>query len=334
MLRKRNVLLLISLASLAFLSFAGCGGDETTTTTPPSAKAPTVTTAAVSSITQTTAACGGNVTSNGGSAVTARGVCWSTSSSPTTANDTTMNGTGTGAFTSSLTGLTSNTPYYVRAYATNSVGTGYGAAVQCTTAISYGTVTDYDGNVYQTVTIGTQEWMAENLRVRHYRNGEEIPHVGGNSAWTALLSGAWCSPQGDTLLAATYGRLYNWYAVADVRGLAPAGWHVPSDAEWQTLMDFLGGESVAGGKLKETGISHWMDPNNGATNETGFSARGAGHRNWDGDYLYFHVSAWFWSSTQESDPRAWYRTLYSYYTAAGRANYDKRDGFSIRCVKD
>jgi uncharacterized protein (TIGR02145 family) len=333
MLGKSNMPQAVLCVSIALLSLAGCGDDETTTPTP-SDKAPTATTVAVGSITQTTAQSGGNVTSDGGAAVTARGVCWSTGSSPTTANDTTMNGTGTGSFTSSLTGLTPNTPYYVRAYAVNSVGTSYGGAVQFTTAISYGTVTDYDGNVYQTVTIGTQEWMAKNLRVTHYRNGEAIPNVTGNAAWEALSSGAWCSYNNDAPLLATYGCLYNWHAVGDVRGLAPAGWHVPSDAEWQTLLDYLGGDMAAGGKLKEEGLAHWADPNGGATNETGFSALPAGHRNWNGSYLNILTQAYYWSSTAENDANAWYRSLYYDNAGTSRNNYLKRDGFSIRCVKD
>ena len=203
-----------------------------------------------------------------------------------------------------------------------------------TAAISYGTVTDIDGNGFTTVAIGTQEWMAENLRVTHYRNGGEIPNVTGNAAWTALTSGARCSPENDTLLVATYGNLYNWYAVSDGRGLAPDGWHVPSDTEWQTLLDFLGGDMAAGGKLKETDFAHWLTPNTGATNETGFSAMAAGHRNWNGDYLNFTMSALFWSSTPYNDPNAWYRSLYHDNAGVGRANYLKKDGFSIRCVKD
>lgn len=331
MLRRFHAALVCICAACSLLSFAGCGDDETTA---PDNKIPTVTSTVVTSITQTTAQSGGTITSDGGDEVTARGVCWSADSSPTTADNKTSDGTGTGAFTSSLAGLTPNTPYYVRAYATNSVGTGYGSAVSFTTAISYGSVTDIDGNVYQTVVIGTQEWMAENLTVTHYRNGEEIPNVAGDVEWTALSSGAWCSPNDDAGLVATYGRLYNWYAVSDTRGLAPAGWHVPSDAEWQTLMDFLGGDMVAGGKLKETGLAHWIDPNSGATNETGFSGLPAGHRNWDGTYFELHTNAWFWSSTQMNDPNAWYRTLYFNNAGVARANYLKRDGFSIRCVKD
>jgi len=196
------------------------------------------------------------------------------------------------------------------------------------------TVTDIDGNEYEIITIGTQEWMAENLKVTHYRNGDEIPNVTENAAWTVLTSGAWCSPQNDALLIGTYGRLYNWHAVNDARGLAPDGWHVPSDAEWQTLMDYLGGISVAGGKLKEAGLEHWAAPNGGATNETDFSGLPAGQRNWNGGYFSFLIQAYFWSSTQDDDTEAWYWCLYYDHASAARDDYLKLDGFSIRCVKD
>jgi uncharacterized protein (TIGR02145 family) len=118
---------------------------------------------------------------------------------------------------------------------------------------SSGTVTDIDGNVYQTVTLGGQVWMAENLKVTRYRNGDPIPCVNDASAWSGLSTGAYCHYNNDFNNAAIYGRLYNWYAVSDSRNIAPGGWHVPTDTEWQTLVDLLGGSSVAGGKMKTTG---------------------------------------------------------------------------------
>jgi uncharacterized protein (TIGR02145 family) len=235
---------------------------------------PTLSTTAASSITTTSATSGGNVISDGGATVTARGVCWSTNQNPTIDNSKTSNDIGTGSFTSNLTGLTANTIYYVRAYATNSMGTAYGNQVtfKTTTDVETNTVTDIDGNIYHTVTIGTQVWMVENLKTTKYRNGDPIPNVTGN-AWAALTTGAYCWYNNDAATyKATYGALYNWYAVADSRNIAPTGWHVPTDAEWTTLTTFLGGESVAGGKLKETGTNHWTSPNTGATNETGFTA--------------------------------------------------------------
>lgn len=152
---------------------------------------------------------------------------------------------------------------------------------------SNATVKDIDGNQYQTVKIGSQVWMKENLKVTRYRNGDPIPRVTVNSEWVDLATGAYCACYNDEgTTAFTYGYLYNWYAVDDRRNLAPAGWHVPTDAEWQILMDYLGGEILAGGKLKETGTSHWASPNTGATNESGFTARPGGIRGFD--YGRFH----------------------------------------------
>ena len=215
---------------------------------------PTLSTFDPSAITTTTAISGGNITSNGGNAVTVRGVCWGTVPNPTTDNSKTTDGTGTGTFTSNLTGLTENTTYYLRAYATNSNGTGYGNEITIKTLantsgitfnpnLTYGTVTDIDGNVYKTISIGNQTWMAENLRTTKYRNGDPITNETGN--WTDLETGvySWYS-NNETQYKAIYGALYNWFAVADSRNLAPSGWHVATDAEWTTLTEYLGGTSL------------------------------------------------------------------------------------------
>ncbi|MFA4907162.1 MAG: FISUMP domain-containing protein [archaeon] len=294
---------------------------------------PSVTTSEVSEITTTTAKCGGEVTSDGGSAVTSRGVCWSTDQNPTVSDSKTTDGTGTGSFTSEITGLTAETEYYVCAYATNNVGTGYGSVMSFTT-IQTGTVTDIDGNTYQTVKIGNQWWMAENLKVTHYRNGEAIPNVTDNTAWTGLTSGAYCDYDNNATNADTYGRLYNWYAVDDSRNIAPTGWHVPTDAEWQTLVDYLGGDAVAGGKMKEMGTTHWYSPNTGATNESGFSALPGGCRGDSGtDYDVGHHGTW-WSATERDSDSAWYRSLSYNNSDVYRYYYREQNGFSVRCVGD
>jgi uncharacterized protein (TIGR02145 family) len=208
-----------------------------------------------------------------------------------------------------------------------------------------GTVTDIDGNVYQTVAIGTQEWMVENLKVTHYRNGDSIPNVPDVTDWSGLTTGAYCEYDNDISNVATYGRLYNWYAVSDSRNIAPTGWHVPTDDEWKQLEMTLGmsqaqADSIGwrgtteGGKLKEVGTTHWLTPNTGATNESGFSALPGGYRYfYHGNYSDMGNSDYFWSSTQYS-AYAWYRTLY--YNRSGlhrNLNY-REDGFSVRCVND
>lgn len=197
------------------------------------------------------------------------------------------------------------------------------------------TMADIDGNVYPTVTIGTQVWMAENLKVTHYRNGDPIPQISNFNTWISLTTGAYCNYTNSESLVATYGRLYNWYAASDVRNIAPAGWHVPSDAEWQVLVNFLGGDGTAGGKMKESGTLHWTTPNLGATNESGFSALPAGERRNDIDYFYLGNVTSFWSATDAPGMGgAWYR--FHNYTSTDVYHYtnDRRDGFSIRCIKD
>ncbi|MBM3919544.1 MAG: hypothetical protein FJ344_08615, partial [Sphingomonadales bacterium] len=225
-------------------------GNQVSFSTTSSTTLATITTTAATSVTSSGSSTGGNVTSDGGAAVTARGVAYGTVQNPTTANSTTSNGTGTGVFTSTLTGLTASTLYYVRAYATNSVGTAYGNQVSFTTSgtvslpcLGTPTVTDVDNNTYNTVSIGTQCWMQSNLKVGKYRNGDNIANITDNTAWSQTNTGVWCNYNNDTANDALYGKLYNWYSVNDSRGLCPVGWHVPSDAEWTTLTDFLGGTS-------------------------------------------------------------------------------------------
>jgi uncharacterized protein (TIGR02145 family) len=197
-----------------------------------------------------------------------------------------------------------------------------------------GTVTDIDGNVYQTVKIGEQWWMAENLKVTHYRNGDAIPNVTDNTEWPNLSTGAWCSYNNDAGNVSTYGLLYNWYTVADSRNIAPAGWHVPSDAEWQVLVDYLGGASVAGGKMKETGTTHWYSPNTGATNENGFSALPGGCRNYVGEFNTIGGLAYFWSFTESSSASACSRYLNANNSDIVRSINTKQYGCSVRLVRD
>ena len=196
------------------------------------------------------------------------------------------------------------------------------------------TVTDIDGNVYRTVKIGTQWWMAENLKVTQYRNGDNIPNVTDASEWATLATGAYSNNNNDAGNVATYGRLYNWYAVNDARGLAPAGWHVPSDAEWQTLVDYLGGNAIAGGKIKESGTFHWLSPNTGATDDYGFCAMPNGYHNFDGIFYDMGISALFWTSTayDSGNSFGWY-PRYEYSTMF-QDHHPVRNGFAVRCVKD
>jgi uncharacterized protein (TIGR02145 family) len=306
---------------------------------------PSVTTAPISAITETSAQCGGTIASDGGATITARGVCWSMSPAPTVADSKTTDGAGTGSFTSSVAGLTASTPYFVRAYATNIAGTGYGDAQSFTSAAPPTTVTDIDGNVYQTVTIGTQVWMAENLKVTRYRNGDTIPNITSGTTWAGLSTGAYCNFNNSVSNVATYGRLYNWYAASDSRNIAPVGWHVPTDAEWKQLEAHLGISQAEldltgyrgtneGGKLKEAGTTHWFSPNTGATNQSGFTALPGALRDYTGTYYDLRYYASFYTCSPSTDSDAWSRHLNAEHAEIYRFNYHRRFGLSIRCVKD
>jgi len=215
-----------------------------------------------------------------------------------------------------------------------------------------GTVTDIDGNVYKTVKIGNQWWMAENLRVTHYATGDPIPNVTDNTEWKNLTTGAWCAYKNDDNNIETYGLLYNWYAINDSRNIAPAGWHVPTDEEWKELEMHLGmSQSEAGGigcyrgtdeggKMKATGTIEngdglWYAPNTGATNESGFTALPGGFRSCSyGSFGGIGSEGYWWSATEYSSAVALHRFLCYNHSEVYRGNIRKQAGFSVRCVRD
>ena len=213
----------------------------------------------------------------------------------------------------------------------NSLGADAGNIPTCSTI--FGTVTDIEGNIYPTVLIGNQWWMAENLRTATYSNGEPIPNITDNTAWTQLSSGAWCNYNHDLANDSLYSKLYNWYTTVDPRGLCPTGWHVPTDAEWTVLADYLGGVSVAGGKMKS--ITGWNGQNMGGTNESGFSGLPGGYRaNNSGFFYNVGYYGYWWSSSEFSSTVAWRRALNYNDGSAGRYNLYKQNGFSVRCLRD
>ena len=199
------------------------------------------------------------------------------------------------------------------------------------------TVTDVDGNVYPTVVIGTQTWTQTNLNVSHYRNGDVIPQVTDPTAWANLTTGAWCYYNNDPANGAIYGKLYNWYAVNDPRGLAAKGYHVPTVLEWTTLIEYLGGKDVAGGKMKSPGTSLWLSPNTGATNSSGFTGLPGGNNDL-GKFYFLRKGGYWWSSSEINNVE--YRsaniralTTVSNYITTGQAS-KAYTGMSIRCIKD
>mgnify|MGYP000874245076 FL=1 len=195
-------------------------------------------------------------------------------------------------------------------------------------------ITDIDGNEYKIVTIGSQIWMAGNLKTTKYSNGDPISNVTNVSEWSSLSTGAYANYGNDANNGKTYGRLYNWYAVTDSRNICPTGWHVPSHAEWTTLAASLGGESQAGGKLKEEGTTNWSSPNTGATDESNFKALPGGIRGVGGAYSNKGDYGYFWTVTANSSYYAWYRYLYYMGAEITSSSEDKRSGLSVRCIKD
>jgi uncharacterized protein (TIGR02145 family) len=306
---------------------------------------PSVSTQAISGISSTGALTGGEVSGDGGSIVTSRGVAYGLSTNPTILGNVTTDSSGLGLYVSTLLGLTSGTQYYVRAYATNAVGTAYGNELIFTTLALLGqpcpgtpTVTDIDGNLYNTVQIGSQCWTQNNLKTSKYRNGNNIINITDNSQWSQTNTnntGAWCYYDNNVNNGVTFGKLYNWYAVNDSRGICPTGWHVPTFLEWSTVENFLGGDGVAGGALKST--SGWNLPNIGATNSSNFSALPGGHRDPNGGFGGLGFDGYLWTSSiggWGGGSSAWTRTLNNSNQGFHYGGYGWGSGFSIRCLRD
>ena len=336
---RKRVFIFFRISALLLTVFISCKKDKEEEIF----QVPSLTTLPVTGIRNTSAFSGGNITNDGGSAVLARGIVWSAQSGPTIADDYTSEGGGIGNFNSTMTGLIANTTYYVRAYATNAEGTAYGEEFAFTSSpnplgphlnpnLSYGSMTDQDGKKYPTIVIGTQEWMAENLSATTYRNGDPIPKVIDYTPWWNLPTGARSYYDNKGEYGKLFGKLYNWYAVADPRNLCPLGWHVPTDAEWVTLKNYLGGRT-SGRKMKTIGTDYWNDPNFDATNESGFSGLPGGHRYFSGFFSGFGTGGSWWSSTDSADV-VWARGLSYVDNEAFRGTVEKNSGLCVRCLKD
>lgn len=313
----------------------GYGGQVSFTTDP--VVLPDVLTDQTTSVTSNSAIAGGIIASDGGAELLECGVCWGTSPEPTIQGQHIPCSSCSGEFVCNLEELEEATLYYVRAYAVNESGTAYGDELSFRTLLS-----DIEGSLYETIVIGTQVWMAENLKTTRYSDNEEISLVTDNQEWSELLTPGYCwYDNDDTENRSTYGALYNWYAI-NTGKLCPSGWHIPTDAEWSQLIDFLGGEIVAGGKLKKTGTDLWASPNKDATGESGFSAVPAGVRhdtyipvNNYGVFEGLRLSAWFTAFNEASSTFAYWLTLnYTSGEAVLRDSAPKNIGFSVRCLKD
>jgi uncharacterized protein (TIGR02145 family) len=322
--------------------------DEVTATTSTTSSIPTITTLPVTAITNTGALSGGIISNYDSSTITARGVVWDTSPNPITfLASKTINGSGVGTFPSTIVGLIPNTTFYVRAYLTNNVGTFYGNELTFTTPAPSTTIlSDVDGNIYSLITICNQTWTKSNLNASKYSDGTTIPEVTDPAEWNTLTTGAWCYYNNDAANGETYGKLYNFYAVAGIydeasrlnpslrKKLAPPGWHVPTDADWTTLENCLGGSMGAGGKMKEIGTAHWDSPNMGATNVSGFTGLPGGQRDYFGAFKEIKRKGyWYSSSFRDGVIAGGGRMMYAFTPDIYGDSGDKW-GYSVRCIRD
>ena len=295
-------------------------------------------------ITHTSASIAGSILSDGGYKISNRGICWSTTQNPTIKDTLMLIAGDTGRFVCKITRLKPRTKYFVRPYVINTIGTFYGKESEFTTQ---DTISDIDGNVYHTVKIGDQIWMVENLKTTKYSDGTSIPRVTSRNTWANKTTGAFCDYNFGNYYAWSidydliYGHLYNWYSVVDSRKLAPIGWHVPSDAEWTKLTEYLGGDSIAGAKLKASSSVFWWSRIKNTdfeqapdTNESGFSALPGGGL-FDNDlFLDIVERGFWWTTTENSNTLAWIRGLQSEEIGVGRGDALKYYGLSVRCIKD
>ena len=290
-------------------------GNEVTFTTLGS-DLPILETTTISNISSTAFTSGGNISFEGIGSISLRGVCWSVNNPPTTSNPKTNDGAGMGAFTSEVSGLDPNYSYYVRAYATNDAGTAYGNLLYL--KAYQNSVSDVDGNLYQTVAIGTQVWTVENLKVTKYQNGEAIENIKDDALWNHTEAGAYCEYDNNPEGVDTYGRLYNWYAASDIRNIAPQGWHVATYADYQILVAYLGGKWKADEAMKNNA----------------FKALSGGKRNRDGLFQEQGVNPYFWTSTEYHEGSKWARFLVLDGGVLDINNLSKNYGFAVRCVRD
>lgn len=346
----------ILLVSLFFLFLFSCSKNDGVSGSSSSDGLLNVQTYSIQDVNFTSAKCIGVLTI-GNFPTTDFGICWSTAPNPIASGFHVQGvlNSGSSVFTGTIGPLMANTLYYVRAYAKDENGTVYGAQMSFTTlnivGFTGGGLLDIENQSYGSVVINGKEWMQSNLNVSKYRNGDVIPQITDVAQWETLTTGAWCYYENDTANGTIYGKLYNWYAVNDARGLAPIGWHVATDADWTSLVDYLGGANVAGKKLKDSSsTSTWDITTNNATNESGFTGLpgGVAYLNYNlpspptvpalSDLFKWKTkAAYWWSSTTTGSTAAdlvWVRNCNNSSDALVRSGAIKKSALSVRCVKN
>jgi uncharacterized protein (TIGR02145 family) len=324
-MKFKTLTIIVSLCLFSISIFSSCKKED-------DLSIPTLTTT-IGKITQSTVICNSDISDYESAKISEEGFCWNTKPNPTISDNKTIVSTKSANFTDTISGLYSNIEYYIRSYAKNSKGITYGNEISFTIWINTPepAIVDVDGNSYSSVKIGNQIWMVENLKVTHYRNGDDIL----NDFESTI--GAYCWYNNDKINnEGIYGALYNWYAVVDKRNICPSGWHVPTDEEWSILTDYLGGNDIAGGKMKETGNVHWnVGGNIGATNESGFTALPGGHAT-NATYFYeLNEAGYWWTATESTSNEAWNRYIFGKNDNMVRdMPWVKSKSFSVRCIKD
>lgn len=326
--KKRSWSDSIKLLGLLLIFACGCDKEDILRTTP------IIKAAEIFSISSNAVTIRSKLVGEGSLELTTQGICWSSSPSPTTDDNLQTGDLKDSTIFCRITELTPSTKYYARIYATNNTGTAYSNEISFTTN---NTITDIDGNLYNTVIIGTQVWMVENLKTTRYDDGMAIPLITDNAAWANLSTAVYCWYDNSIANRNIYGALYNWPSVSTGK-FCPKGWHVPTDTEWTTLTDYLGGEGIAGELLKETGSS-WDSPNYIANNYSGFSALpGGGASSGTPTFARIGFSGIWWTSTINDYDMNIYRQIFSDNKLILRNGFVTRtnaqNGLSIRCIKD
>lgn len=291
---------------------------------------PTLKTESVS-VSNTSALSGGMIIDNGGSIIYQKGIVWNILTNPTLENNKTMDGTGSESFTSILNDLEPNTTYYIRAYATNDFGTAYGDELTFTTTVNSTIIEDIDGNQYHSVEIGTQTWLSENLKTTKLNDGTPIPYLVSPTSWRTDTLGAWTYYNHESEYDNSYGKLYNAYSIKS-SNICPIGWHIPTNEEWNLLIEFLGGNEIAANKLKKEGKGYWLEDTE-ATNEVSFNAVPGGLRdaNQESKFSSFGYLGNWWSLNLDGTVNA---LLLKSNTKVSLEEYSQNNGVSIRCIKD
>lgn len=305
--------------------FIGCGKNEIVN----------IETTIPKGVSYTKATIGGTLNVESKTPILSAGICWSQNDLPTITDNKIDSIRKSSTYYFEITNLQPGKTYYCRAFVTTPHTTYYGSSREFKTiGVPDGSILDIDENVYSTITIGSQTWMMQNLKTTKYRNGDKITNIPTNMNWASSTFGAFCNYENTNSNVTKFGRLYNWFSINDLRNIAPEGWRIPTETDWQILINYLGGEDICGGKLKDQAIGYWQQPNTGATNESGFTARAGGHRAPNGFYQNILLSTSFWTSSPYDSDSAVAFSLVNNSSIISKTIFANKTGLSVRCLKE